>query len=252
VRAGFWIKQTRSVIPYRRRRGSGLQPDEPRTSRGLERQRLAALALISDWRDEIFVLAAFYNVSSTAIAGVILWDGLEDPYRRAVLRLGPGRVHPGELGRKCDARRAEDAGLAPFAPRGPASRLRILRRPEGALVYIAAILAYHARNYESIAGVDIRKDPAILCTLYQGGASEQRAARLARRRALDPTARPVPGDEMGPWVETHRAFIRGLLEQPVPLATALARDEPVALPRSRTAGLVVWDRMVAAGENASR
>ena len=248
-----WVKRPRSVIRYRRRKESGLAPFAPRASRERERQRLAALTLISEWREEIPVLAGLYDVSATAIAGVILWDALEDPYWRAVLRLGPGKVHPCELGRKSDAKRAEEAGLAPFSPRGPVSRLRILRRPEGALVYIAAILAYHARNYESIAGVDIRQDPAILCTLYQGGASELRAARLARRRAEDPGAKPVPGDEMGPWVETQLAFIQALLEQPAPIVTApAARDELVAAPRSRTAGMVVWDRMVAACENAAK
>jgi hypothetical protein len=248
---GAWVKRPRSVIRYRRRRETGLHPSEPRSSRRRERQRLAALTLIGEWREEIFVLAALYNVSAEAIAGVILWDAAEDPYLRVVLRLGPGKVHPYEIGRKSDAKRAEEAGLAPFAPRGPVSRLRILRRPEGALVYITAILAYHARNYESIAGVDIREDPAILCTLYQGGASELRAARLARRRAEDPSAKPIPGDEMGPWVGTQLAFVRGLLEQPAPVAPApAARDDFVASPRSRTAGLLVWDRMLAACENA--
>jgi hypothetical protein len=250
---GAWVKRPRSIIRYRRARDTGLHPEQPRSRRGAERQRLAALTLIRDWREEIHVLAGLYNVSADAIAGVIVWDGTEDPYRRRLLRLGPGKVHPCEVGRKSDAKRAEEAGLAPFAPRGPLSRLRILRRPEGALVYIAAILAYHARNYETIADVDIRRDPAILCTLYQGGASELRAARLARRRARDPGALPIVGDEMGPWVETHRVFLRGLLEQPAPLvAAARVPEKPIPSPRSRAAGLLVWDRLVAACEAAAK
>src|SRR5882724_7592243 len=132
---GTWVKRSRSlVIRYRRVRASGLEPYEPRPSRVLERQRVAALELINDWREEIAVLAGVYNVSSDAIAGTILWDAAEDPYRRPLLRLWPGRVHPCELGRKCDARRAEEAGLTPFKPRGPVSRVRVLRRTEGALV----------------------------------------------------------------------------------------------------------------------
>jgi hypothetical protein len=250
---GAWAKRPRSVIRYRRLRDTGLHPEQPRRSRGVERQRLAALTLISDWREEIKVLASLYNISADAIAGVILWDGAEDPYRRWLLRLGPGRVHPCEVGRKSDAKRAEEAELAPFTPRGPVSRLRILRRPEGALLYIAAILAYHAENYETIAGVDIRRDPAILCTLYQGGASDLRAARLARRRARDPGALPIVGDEMGPWVEAHRGFIRGLLERPLPIVAVPAGPEkPIASPRSRAAGLLVWDRLVAACEPAAK
>ncbi len=251
---GTWVKRSRSlVIRYRRVRASGLEPYEPRPSRVRERQRVAAFELINDWREEIDVLAGVYNVSALAIAGTILWDAAEDPYRRPLLRLGPGRVHPCELGRKCDARRAEEAGLTPFKPRGPVGRVRILRHTEGALVYIAAILAYHASNYESIAGVDIRADPAILCTLFQGGASELRAARLARRRVDDPNAMPVPGDEMGPWVATHRSFIRGLLERPAAVVAARTVPDGASAPsRSLAAGLVVWHRMVAACENAAR
>jgi hypothetical protein len=248
---GAWAKRPRSIIRYRRVRDTGLHPEQPRSSRGRERQRLAAFTLISDWCEEIHVLASLYDISVDAIAGVILWDGAEDPYRRRLLRLGPGKVHPCELGRKCEAKRAEDAGLAPFAPRGPLSRLRILRRPEGALVYIAAIMAYHAENYETIAGVDIRRNPAILCTLYQGGASDLRAARLARRRVHDPGALPMVGDEMGPWVEQHRPFIRGLLEQPAPAASPVpGRVSPP--PRSRAARLLVWDQLVAACEPVAK
>jgi hypothetical protein len=201
----------------------------PRSSRGRERQRRHAIALVADWRAEIHGLAARYDVSAEAIAGAVLWDALENPYRRPWLRLGPGKVHPRERGRKSDAERAEDAGLVPFAPRGALSRLRTLRRPDGAFTYIAAILAWHARNYETIAGVDIRSDPAVLCTLYQGGRSEERAARLARRRARDPTAQPRAGDQMGPWVAERRGFIRGLL------GIGAAPDSNRGLPAAPTA-----------------
>jgi hypothetical protein len=238
---GAWIERPRSLIRYRRRRASGQPPDEPRASRGLERQRRAAIELIRERRAEINILADLYDVSADAIAGVTLWDALEDPYRRPVLRLGPGKVHPCELGRKSDARRAEEAGLLPFTAGGPVRRMRLLRRSEAALAYIAAIFAYHAGNYESIAGVDIRGDPAILCTLYQGGASELRARRLARRRVSDPDAQPVPGDEMGPWVEAQRAFIRGLLGRPGPIVPAPSVRDPIAFPRPLIAALEVGD-----------
>jgi hypothetical protein len=174
--------------------------------------------LISEQRDQIHTVARLHKISPDAIAGAILWDALENPYRRPWLRLGPGKVHPFELGRKSDAERAEEAGLVQFTPRGAWRRLRVLRRPEGAIAYIAAILAYHAANYETIAGVDIRADPAVLCTLYQGGASETRAARLARRRARNPRAMPRAAEEMGPWVHEQRAFIGALLAQPAPSA----------------------------------
>jgi uncharacterized protein DUF1402 len=198
-------------VPRLRRQPTGRHPHAPRSHPGFERQRLDALALISDRRAEIHALADRYRVCAHAIAGAVLWDALENPYRRRWLRLGPGKVHPCELAGESDAERAERAGLVPFSPGGAVRRLRVLRRPEGALAYIAAILAYHAENYETIAGVDIRGDAGVLCTLYQGGSSEARAARLARRRAGNPDAMPRAADEMGPWVMSQRAFIAALL-----------------------------------------
>jgi hypothetical protein len=207
-----WVRSPSGLLPYRRVKASGRHPSEARTSRGLERQRLRAFGLIRGQRGRIHALAFTYGVPAEAIAGAILWDALENPYRRPFLRLGPGKVHPWEPGRTTAAERAEEAGLVPFAPGGVRSRLRILRRPEGAIIYIAAILAYHAANYEAIAGVDVRADPAVMCTLYPGGNSEARAKRLARRRAKHPGAMPRAADEMGPWVDRQRAFIRALLD----------------------------------------
>jgi hypothetical protein len=199
---------------FRRRRVTGCHPDEPRSHRGFERQRLEALALIRERRAEIVALAHHHGICADAIAGAILWDALENPYRRRWLRLRPGKVHPIELGRPSDAERAENAGLVPFAPGGPVSRVRILRRPDGALGYVAGILAFHADTYATIAGVDIRHDAGVLCTFYQGGNSGTRAARLAERRAADPRAMPRAADEMGPWVVTQRPLIRALLTPP--------------------------------------
>jgi hypothetical protein len=156
-------------------------------------------------------VARLYGLAPEAIAGALLWDPLENPYRRRVLRLGPGRVHPREMVRRSEAEKVEARGLISVKGGSTLGRMRRLRQPRWAIRYIAAIMRMHAENYSRFAAVDVAGDPAILCTLYQGGRSEARAARLASRRRTDPRVRPTPGDEMGLWVQRHLSFIRELL-----------------------------------------
>jgi hypothetical protein len=80
----------------------------------------------------------------------------------------------------------------------------------------------HSANYLKIAGVDISGNVGVLCTLYQGGNSEERAARLAERRKKDPKAQPIAADEMGPWVEKNMDFVRQV--------TACRGDFPIPSP----------------------
>jgi hypothetical protein len=190
---------------------SGLHPGQPRRRRGIERQRLNALEQVRLRRQLISEEAGRHGIAEEAIAGAVLWDALENPYTRPFLRLGPGKVRPSRLGDLSAAELAEEAGLVPFSPGGALARWRLLRRPDSAIVYIAAILACHAADYREIAGVEIGDEPAVLCTLYQGGDSAERARRLAARRRQDPGAMPRPADEMGPWVAEHMDFVRSAL-----------------------------------------
>jgi hypothetical protein len=210
--ASRWARRRRGLIPFRRRRLSGLHPAEPRRRRGFERQRLAAVEHVRSHRGLIRAAAGRHDVAAEAIAGAILWDALENPYKRPFLRLGPGKVRPSRLGGPSAAESAERAGLVPFSPASTLARWRLLHRPDSAIVYIAAILARHAADYREIAGVEIGDDPAVLCTLYQGGRSEERAQRLAARRRRDSGAMPRAADEMGPWVAEHMGFVRAALD----------------------------------------
>jgi hypothetical protein len=143
-------------------------------------------------------------------------------------------VHPIEPGGTCVAQTVERVGLIPSPPRGLWSRLRRVRDPDWALVYIAAILSLHARNYLEIAGIDVSGDAAVLCTLYQGGESDVRARRLVARRDREPGAMPAASDEMGPWVGRYLEFIREALargDAPSRYAAAPAREPfPSRLP----------------------
>ncbi|MGH2923564.1 MAG: DUF1402 family protein [Solirubrobacterales bacterium] len=215
-------------MPYRRLRVSGEPPSTTRRRRDFERQRLDAIALVRSKRELIRSLGDRYGVAPEAIAGAILWDALENPYRRRFVRLGPGKVHPLEPRGPSAAERAERSGLILSPPRNALERLRRIRDPDWAVVYVAAILAHHARNYAEIAGVRIGDAPGILCTLYQGGDSVGRARRLAVRRRRDRSAMPREGDEMGPWVRRNLAFIRPLLDGEAAERVVGRRAEPAA------------------------
>ena len=190
---------------------SHLHPAQARRRRGFERQRVAALKHIRLRRELIRAAAARYGIAEEAIAGAVLWDALENPYKRPFMRLGPGKVRPSRLGGPSAAELAERAGLVPFSPASALARWRLLQRTDSAIIYISAILASHAADYREIAGVEISDDPAVLCTLYQGGDSAERARRLADRRLRDPGAMPRAADEMGPWVAEHIDFVRAAL-----------------------------------------
>jgi len=99
-------------------------------------------------------------------------------------------------------------------PKNASERHESLKNARVAITYIAAIMRRHADNYLKIAGVDISGNVGVLCTLYQGGHSEERAKRLAEKRKIDPSAQPQMGDEMGPWVVKNIETIRGILNPP--------------------------------------
>lgn len=189
---------------------SGLAPQKHRPDARRERQRLETLEIVSRHAGHIRAAAARHRVAAEAIVGAIVWEGLENPYRRPCGRLGPGKVRPIRLFQPTDAQVVEDERSVERSG-GALRRLRRLRDPQWAIEYIAAILGHHADTYEALAGVAIREDVGVLCTLYQGGESERRALKFARGHADDPSARPSPGNDMGPWVARNIAFVSSLL-----------------------------------------
>jgi hypothetical protein len=195
--------------PQIQRVKSGLPPTTPRSDKDIEDQRLEAINIVRSNCLKIWATAGKYGVSAEAIAGAILWEALENPYLRSFSRLGPGKVHPYEHIGKSEAEKVEEEKRVP-ASKDKEERTQRLKQADQAITYIAAIMQRHADNYKKIAGVDITNNPGVLCTLYQGGKSEERAQKLAEKRKKDPNAQPMPGDEMGPWVEQNMDFIKGL------------------------------------------
>jgi hypothetical protein len=184
-----------------------LAPDQARTDADEEAQRQEAMRIVKDQCPRIQRRAQSYGIAPEAIGGAILWEALENPYSRSFSRLGPGKVHPFEYFAKSEAEKVEDAGMVPKS-KDSDERQAKLKDPGTAVDYIAAIMARHATNYQTIAGVDIKSDVGVLCTLYQGGHSEERAKKLAERRKTDPNARPQAADRMGPWVVSNLDWVR--------------------------------------------
>jgi Protein of unknown function (DUF1402) len=189
---------------------TGLSPVQPRYRPSLEIQRAETLALVSQHATEICAAARRNGVAPEAVAGAIVWEGVENPYRRHVARLGPGKVRPIQACGTTEARRVEAEGrIAPAS--GVFHRFLRVHDTSWAIDYVAAIMGRHADVYERVASVTIRDDVGVLCTLYQGGRSGTRAARLARERRQSPSARPAAGNDMGTWVVAHLGFVRSLL-----------------------------------------
>lgn len=195
------------------RKASNLEMWQERTDQDEEAQRKEAFNIVRQHRSEIIAEAVKFKVPAEAIAGAIFWEALENPYHRSFSRLGPGKVHPTETFGKSEAEKVEEEKRVPVAKDLTEREVR-LHDPVGAITYIAAIMRRHADNYMRIAGVDISGNVGVLCTLYQGGKSEERAQKLADKRKTDPTAQPQMGDEMGPWVVKNIETIRGWVNPP--------------------------------------
>ena len=190
---------------------TGLDPRAPRANSNLEDQRLAAIHLVRSRRLHIRDTAFRLGVPPDAVAGAILWEGLENPYIRRLGRRGPGGVAASHWFRRSEAEEAERAGLVSPPPARVRDRRRRLRDPDWAVRYIAAIMRRHADVYRRVAGYGIGDEAGVYGCLYQGGRSEIRATWFAQRRAADPDARPLVFDQMGPWIAKNRDFIAELL-----------------------------------------
>jgi RHS repeat-associated protein len=197
-------------------RNSGLPPYQPRMDSNDEEQRVRAIQIVKDYAQKICETAKKYNVTPDAIAGAILWEGIENPYpRHRIFRDNiPGKIHPyvGDV-----AESVEMEGRVPplvqyrgipnlarqrefFDQFGRLSRQDLadiretrLADPNLAITYIGAILDRSAEFYEklpigkaAIDGINIRNQAGILGALYQGGDPERRSQDFLNRRLAAP------------------------------------------------------------------
>jgi Protein of unknown function (DUF1402) len=186
---------------------TGRAPYQSSPDPDAEKKREEVITLIQKHADDINQAALRYNVPPETIAGAILWEAIENYRHPALDSGGPGRIHN------------ETAFTLWREGKVPSGYVPVLdtRKPEIAIVYIAAIMNESAENYELIAGVNIRKNIGALNTLYQTGDSKRKAELLRDGRKIDiankrPPRQPiVPSKAMGEYVENHRLFIRNQL-----------------------------------------
>jgi hypothetical protein len=244
---------------------SGLAPYEPRPRGTPDQNYIAeqyqhAISSITQYASYIFQMANEFNVTPDAIAGVILWEALENPY--PLLRRGTGntpgaqkfgilgKIHAstGDVAEKIEKEGRVPAPPTIFPTRADAfnARFKRLLDPLWAIRYIAAILDRAADIYEQTAReyaardveagresrpiYNIRDQASILAALYHGGKVEERAEAFEIRRTSDPEAVPLLVPEkkaMGPWVSSWRWWIRyELLAKNGCLPQGFAPDKP--------------------------
>jgi hypothetical protein len=187
-----------------------------------EEQRLEALSLIKTHAKHIEAVARKNFVSSEAIAGVILWEALENPY--PLLRADAGKIIPsfvpvntvGIAGKvhvnltlkqwlagekKTVSQKVEDEGYIEYKYNSWQARAKSLKDPKIAIEYIGAIMNRAAKIYEQAADTareldrqqtvsdrptfNIREQAGILGALYQGGQEESRAKAFEARRTAE-------------------------------------------------------------------
>lgn len=189
---------------------SGESPDTPRSLPFQESQRRKALYEISAYRTDIVAAAKAYNVSPTAIAGAILWEGNENS------RIGkskiPGTIHI-DVAQRFAKEKINGKYLVPAEYRNLTDgQLEAkLKQPKHAIVFIAAVMNSHADKYERIAKVNIRNNPGVLATLYQKGNAEASANSLRQKRKTDPNAQPTANDEMGAYTNENANYLKNML-----------------------------------------
>ncbi|AFZ25796.1 hypothetical protein Cylst_3672 [Cylindrospermum stagnale PCC 7417] len=198
---------------------SNLPPWAKRDDPNDEAQRQKAIQIISDKAKWIYQVSKQYNVTPDAIAGAILWEGIENPYPRwRVIRPDiPGKIHstartlnPFD---RSEAEKVEEEGrVPPLISKNPSQfeihnlntlgaaglREARLRNSEWAIMYIGAILDRAADIYEAAAKrfakqdvtfdipprpiYNVRDQAGILGALYQGGNPDKRAEGFENRR----------------------------------------------------------------------
>ena len=253
-------------------RYSGLMPWKPRSKNpndNDESQRQKSITIVEESACDICEVAEQYNVPAEAIAGAILWEGIENPYpalRSWYFPEGPvggrtnitGKIHPYE---GSIAEEVEREGRVPPLVSSPsvdlvAARTYRLRHSYMAIVYIAAILDREAERFQTASRSTreqlgtlygdfyIRDQAGLLCAFYQGVDPIGAAVAMERRRAFFSATRDLENDTprpdldriqnaaMGAWVSEFRWWIREILFQSASGCSCNFSGDPPAIPPS--------------------
>jgi hypothetical protein len=200
----------------------------------LDGAQMQVLAALRAYQSEIIAAEQKFRVDRRALAGAIAWEMLENPpgrMRRAARSVMPvprtvgwakvhlfnfsksgafwGGVGSGPLGALAGAldfntiaKETEDAGYLPKLSFN--DRKELLATPEGAIKYVAAIMAAVAELAERYGFDDIRSDPAILTNVFQGETLKSWEEKLRKKPAGTPF---VAGNDMALWVGRNMTFL---------------------------------------------
>jgi len=146
-----------------------------------------------------------WGVDRRAIAGAIAWEALENALYLSVRAVGPGKVHYKENkfseGNPV-SKQVEDRGYLPKQTMD--ARAKLLATTPGAIDYIGAIMKAFA-DTAATAGYNIKCEPAILCTFYNGFDLPKAEALFKTKKYPTPLS-PSP-DKMGHWVDTNVSYL---------------------------------------------
>lgn len=164
---------------------------------------------VKNWmKDNIALIDAAeskWSIDRRAIAGAIAWEALENPLNISLRAVGLGKVHVKE-NRFSEgnpvSKQVEDRGYLP--KQSLDDRRDLLRTPAGAIDYIGAIMKAFA-DTAATAGYNVKCQPAILCTFYNGFDLPKAEALFKTKKYPTPLS-PSP-DMMGHWVDTNIPYL---------------------------------------------
>jgi hypothetical protein len=172
-------------------------------------------AWIAKYRNPITAEGQRWRVDPIAIAGVVAYEAIENPIppqlQGWVRFSGPGKVHYKEFHTAEGdpvARQVETRGYLPR--RTAVQRERFLRTPEGAFIYIAAIMNAFAVIASSHHHA-IRCRPALLATFFNAWDLPGAEQFLASHQQ-----RPLRASVVGIWITRNRTALSHAL-QPSPV-----------------------------------
>jgi hypothetical protein len=122
---------------------------------------------------------------------------------------GAGGAVLGGLDFETVAKQVEDRGYLP--KQNYEGRKRLLATPEGAIAYIAAIMAAIAEIAARMGFEDIRRNPVILTNAYQSQTLTTWEEHLRNKKKGTPLA---GGNTMDVWVGCHLPFLEDAVGRP--------------------------------------
>ena len=154
------------------------------------------LSWLQAHRRQITDAAREFAVDRRAIAGAIAWEALENARTVSLRSVGPGKVH-------VDADvviQVEQAGYLPV--RTSQERRALLRRPEPAIRYIAAMMSAKAAIAATF-GFQMRNRPDLLTNEYVARSLTEWTEHLIGKTDAD----LVAGEDMALWTQAHLPFL---------------------------------------------